>query len=170
MRATFEGVVDADAVADACAPTIEWDDMSAGGTVTGPAAVRELIAAKYPAGSVLVLDKVSDGQNSGGFVFHREAADRPGEVGLRGTLFAELDGDGRLAYVREGCEPIVKPGQATEALLKAATANMERRPPKPPPTFTSATPTTASGIVRYLWEEAYPKGAEPTEGMRLFAD
>ena len=169
LRATFEGVVDADAVADACAPTIEWDDMSAGGTVTGPAAVRELIAAKYPAGSVLVLDKVSDGQNSGGFVFHREAADRPGEVGLRGTLFAELDGDGRLAYVREGCEPIVKPGQATEALLKAATANMER-PPKPPPTFTSATPTTASGIVRYLWEEAYPKGAEPTEGMRLFAD
>ena len=44
LRATFEGAVDADAVADACAPTIEWDDMSASGTVTGPSAVRELIA------------------------------------------------------------------------------------------------------------------------------
>ena len=24
--------------------------------------------------------------------------------------------------------------------------------------------------MRYLWEEAYPKGAEPTEALRLFAD
>ena len=44
------------------------------------------------------------------------------------------------------------------------------RPRKPPPTFTPATPTTASGIVRYLWEEAYPGGATPSEGLRLFSD
>ena len=56
-----------------------------------------------------------------------------------------------------------------QALLKAATANMDR-PRKPPPTFTPSTPTTASGIVRYLWEEAYPGGATPSEGLRLFSD
>jgi len=44
------------------------------------------------------------------------------------------------------------------------------QPPKPPPTFTPATPTTASGIVRYLWEEAYPGGATPSEGLRLFSN
>ena len=58
--------------------------MSAGGPVSGPAAVRSLIAAKYPRGTRLVLDRVSDGRTSGGFVFHREAEDRPGAVGLRG--------------------------------------------------------------------------------------
>jgi hypothetical protein len=106
-----------------------------------------LIAAKFPEGSKLAIDRCSDGQKSGGFVWHREAADRPGQIGLRGTLYAELDDAGKLCYVQEGCEPIVKPGEATEALLKAATANMEK-PEKPPPTFTQETPTTASGIVR----------------------
>jgi len=116
LRSTFEGIVDADAVASACASDVEWDDMSAGGPVSGPAAVRSLIAAKYPRGTRLVLDRVSDGRTSGGFVFHREAEDRPGAVGLRGTLFAELDAAGLLRYVREGCEPIIKPGEATEVL------------------------------------------------------
>ena len=150
-------------------PTVEWDDMSSSDVTRGPSAVRALIAAKFPPGATLVLDRVSDGAASGGCTWHREASDRPGEVGLRGTLYAEVNPEGQLRYVREGCEPIVNPGQATEALLKAATANMER-PPKPPQSFTQATPTTASGIVRYLWEEAYPGGAPPTEGLRLFAD
>ena len=92
-------------------------------------------------------------------------ADEPSAgAGLRGTLYAELDGRGQISYVREGCEPILKPGEATEALLKAATANMER-PPKPPPTYTEATPTTASGVATYLWKEAYPKGATPDEAV-----
>ena len=38
------------------------------------------------------------------------------------------------------------------------------------PRYTQATPQTASSIVRYLWEEAYPQGAEPTEALRLFAE
>ena len=53
-------------------------------------------------------------------------------------------------------------------MLKAATANMEK-PEKPPPTFTQETPTTASAIVKYLWNEAYPNGADPTEALRLFS-
>ena len=169
LRSLFDGSVDAEAVASACAANIEWDDMTAKAPVTGPALVKELIADKFPDGSRLVIERISDGVQSGGFTWHREADDRPGAVGLRGTLYAELDDSGKIKYVREGCEPIVKPGQATEALLKAATSNMER-PEKPPPTFTQQTPTTASGIVNYLWTEAYPKGAEPTEGVRLFAD
>ena len=169
LRGLFSGPVNADAVADACAVDVEWDDMSAPSSVRGPSAVRALMASKYPPGSKLVLDGVSDGVSSGGFVWHREADDRPGTVGLRGTLFAELDDSGKIIYVREGCEPIVKPGQATEALLKAATKNVER-PPKAPPTFEQRTPTTANAIIQYLWNEAYPKGAEPTEGLRLFSE
>ena len=147
LRTLFEGTVDADTVAAACSANVEWKDMSAKEAAVGPAAVLDLIAAKFPEGSKLAIDRCSDGQKSGGFVWHREAADRPGQIGLRGTLYAELDDAGKLCYVQEGCEPIVKPGEATEALLKAATANMEK-PEKPPPTFTQETPTTASGIVR----------------------
>jgi glutaredoxin len=91
------------------------------------------------------------------------------EIGLRGTLFAEMNDEGQLSYVCEGCEPIVKPGQATEALLKAVTQNVER-PPKPARTYTQATPTTASAIAEYLWKDAYPNGAEPSEALRLFSD
>ena len=105
-------------------------------------AVRELIAEKYTAQTRLIIDRVSDGVRSGGFVWHREADDRPGQVGLRGTLYAELDDAGLIRYVREGCEPLLKPGEATEQLLKAATKDMER-PPKPEPTFVQATPTSA---------------------------
>ena len=165
----FDGAVDAAAVAEACAEQVEWNDMGAANPVKGRAAVRDLLQEKFPSGSNLVLERVADGIKSGGFAWHREASDRPGTIGLRGTLFAELNEAGEICYVQEGYEPIVKPGEATEALLKAATANMEK-PAKPAPTFKQETPTTASGIVNYLWNEAYPNGAEPTEGLRLFAD
>ena len=168
----FDGVVDPDKVVAACSEAIEWDDVSAKAPAVDRSAVRELLAEKFPPGSKLKIDRIADGVSSSGFTWTREAitADgSPSQRGLRGTLFAELDEQGQLKYVREGCEPILKPGAATEALLKAATKNMER-PPKPPPTFTAATPTTASGIVKYLWQEAYPNGAEPTEALRLFSD
>ena len=110
LRSTFEGIVDADAVASACASDVEWDDMSAGGPVSGPAAVRSLIAAKYPRGTRLVLDRVSDGRTSGGFVFHREAEDRPGAVGLRGTLFAELDA---VRHTPPSAVPLSSPAAAS---------------------------------------------------------
>ena len=169
LKSLFAGPVDAGAVAAACSEKVEWDDMGLSAPAVGRDAVRELIAAKFPGGSSLVLDRVSDGQRSGGAVWHREAADREGVTGLRGTLFVELDDDEKIAYVREGCEPILKPGQATEALLKAV-ANSVERPPKEAPTFAQATPTGAASIVRYLWEEAYPGGAEPTEALRLFSE
>ena len=172
VQELFSGVVDPAAVASACSATVEWDDLTAPAPITGPEAVRAHLEAKFPKGSVLVLDRISDGQRSGGFTWHREEEMMDGSrsaAGLRGTLYCELDDAGALLYVREGCEPIVKPGQATEALLKAATQNIER-PEKPPPSYTQATPTSASGIARYLWEDAYPGGAEPAEALRLFAD
>jgi len=130
--------------------------------------VESLLTSKFPEGSKLVIDRISDGARSGGFTWHREAVGGEG-IGLRGTLYAELDGEGKLTYIQEGCEPLFKPGEATEALLKAATAATKKEV-KPPPTFTPASPTSAEGIVRYLWEEAYPGGAKPTEALGLFAD
>ena len=161
--------VDAALVANACSDAVEWDDLAVSNPLMGRDAVRDHIASKFPRGSKLVIERLSDGVSSGGFTWHREDTRQPGAIGLRGTLFCELDDSGSIAYVREGCEPIIKPGEATEALLKAATANMEK-PEKPPPTFTPADPTTASGVATYLWEEAYPNGADPSEAIRLFAD
>ena len=138
LRGLFDGVVCPDAVAAACSASVEWDDLSARVPAVGRDAVRELLVSKFPRGSKLVIDRLADGQRSGGFTWHREAVTEngpPSAVGLRGTLFAELDADGQICYVREACEPILKPGEATEALLKAATKNADR-PPKPPPTFT----------------------------------
>jgi hypothetical protein len=166
------GAVDAEAVAAACSSDVEWDDLSAGAPVHGRDAVRELLAAKYPPKARVVLERLSDGRASGGFTFHREEVTPDGSVseqGLRGTLFATLNDEGQLGYVREGSEPILKPGEATEMLLKAATSSMEL-PPKPTPTFTPKVPTRASEIVRYLWEEAYPNGADPSEALRLFSE
>lgn len=172
LRSLFDGVVSPDEVAAACSASVEWDDLTLSAPAVGRDAVRALLVSKFPRGSKLVIDRLADGQRSGGFTWHREAVTEngpPSEAGLRGTLFAELDAEGQICYVREACEPILKPGQATEALLKAVTENADR-PPKPPPTFTQRTPTGAASIARYLWEEAYPGGAEPTEALRLFAD
>jgi len=162
-------VVDANAVAAACSATVVWEDMNAAEPANGREAVRSLLASKFPAGARLSLERLSDGASSGGFTWHRESASRPGQLGLRGTLFAELDGNGLIAYVREGSEPIFKPGEAIEALLTTAT-QLVGKPEKPTPTFTPKTPTAASDIVRYLWQDAYPGGAEPTEAIRFFSD
>jgi len=61
-----------------------------------------------------------------GFTWHREAEGFEGFAGLRGTLYAETDSEGRMVYVREGCESLFKPGETTEALLKVITKNVER--------------------------------------------
>eukprot|EP00316_Scyphosphaera_apsteinii_P004413 CAMPEP_0119304842 /NCGR_PEP_ID=MMETSP1333-20130426/5969_1 /TAXON_ID=418940 /ORGANISM="Scyphosphaera apsteinii, Strain RCC1455" /LENGTH=490 /DNA_ID=CAMNT_0007307791 /DNA_START=102 /DNA_END=1574 /DNA_ORIENTATION=- len=174
LRGLFDGAVDADAVAAACSSDVEWDDLTASKPLVGREAVRDLINAKFPYSSLLAVERISDGKRSGGFTWHREvrAATPDGQkskMGLRGTLFAEMDADGKIAYVREASEPIFKAGAATEALLKAVTKDAKREP-KPAPTFTPRTPTTASGVAQYLWEDAYPGGADPTEALRLFSE
>lgn len=98
LRELFgNGAVDAEAVAAACAPDVVWEDMSAPEETEGRAAVSELIASKFPPGALLSVERISDGAASGGFTWHREAADAPGQVGLRGTIYAELDADGLIS-------------------------------------------------------------------------
>jgi hypothetical protein len=168
LKATFGGdMFDPADVAAVCAPTVVWEDMSASKPFSGPEEVSAALASKFPAGSRLIIERLADGMRSSGFTWHREAAGKLGE-GLRGTLYAEIDAEGRLSYVREGCEPMFKPGEAVEALLKAVTKSVKKDEAES--TYTRRTPSTAAGVVEYLWREAYPGGAKPTEALRLFAD
>ena len=115
---------------------------------------------------MLVLDRVSGRATSGGFVFHPKQPTGRARSGCAARCSPGSTATAG-AYVREGCEPIVKPGRATEALLKAATANMERPPSRHRRSPARRRRRRAASSA--TWEEAYPKGAEPTED-RLFAD
>jgi hypothetical protein len=102
------GAVDADAVAAACSDRVEWDDLTAKAPAVGRGAVRALIAAKFSADSRLAIERMADGgATSGGFTWHREVEDNTkkgqSKIGLRGTLFAELDADGKLVCVPSVC-------------------------------------------------------------------
>ena len=67
--------------------------------------------------------------------------------------------------------PLFKLDKLLEALLQGANANKAAGDDaKPPPTYQRANPTTAEGIVRYLWEVAYPGGATPSEALEFFSD
>ena len=143
LRSLFDGVVSPDEVAAACSASVEWDDLTLSAPAVGRDAVRALLVSKFPRGSKLVIDRLADGQRSGGFTWHREAVTEngpPSAAGLRGTLFAELDAEGQICYVREACEPILKPGQATEALLKAVTENADRPRSRRPPSRSARRP------------------------------
>ncbi|CAE7246319.1 unnamed protein product [Symbiodinium pilosum] len=110
----------------------------------------------------IVIDRLSDGARSCGFTWHLE---EDGAVGIRGTTYVELNEQGKIIYLREICEPLFKPGDATVELLKAiggentATFDeVERR-----------TPTGASDICRYLWSELQGNAA-PSESLDFFAE
>ena len=147
------GGVDADAVAGLCASYAQYEDL-ASDTFTGPGQIANYFKSKYPEGCRVVCDRIAGDAVSGGFTWHRE--DEQGNEGLRGTTFCKFE-DGKLVYAREGSEPILKPGEATEALLKAATANIEKEDKVP--TYEQRTPKGAAAVADYLWNEAYPKGA-----------
>jgi len=136
--------------------------------VRGPSAVEAHLASKFPPGSRLAVERLSDGATSGGFTWHREA-DVDGS-GLRGITYVELDDAGQITFVQEGAEPLFKLDKLLEWLLQAANANKKESEPKAAPTYERATPTTAEGIVKYLWEVAYPGGATPKEALAFFSD
>ena len=160
--------VDAAKIAAACSPDVEWVDMGLPAPLRGPAAVEAHLTQSLPPGSLLAIDKLSDGKLSGGFTWHREAEGVEG-IGLRGISYVELDADGRIAFVQDGYEPLFKLDKALEVLGKLL-AGASTGAEKPAPTFEPATPTDAEGIVRYLWQVAYPGGAEPAEALRFFAE
>ena len=82
-------------------------------------------------------------------------------IGLRGITYLELDGSGRIARVQEGYEPLFKLDTLLEVIFKAL-AGAAKECGKAP-SYEQATPTDAEGIVRYLWEVAYPGGATPAD-------
>ena len=151
----FSDTLDPAAVAAACSSSVEWVDMDLKEPIRGPEAVEAHLASKFPAGSKLMIERLADGGRSGGFSWHREADGIEGS-GLRGVTYVELDDAGQIAYVQEGAEPIFKLDKLLEALLTAANANKKDDDGKPPPSYVKATPTTANGIVKYLWEVAHP--------------
>lgn len=159
--------VDPTAIAAICADDVVYEDL-ASGKFEGPAAVAAYFTTKYPASCRVVADRTGGDASAGGFTWHREAADEPGVAGLRGTTYCRFDNSGALVYAREGSEPILKPGEATEALLKAVTANVEV--PTREETYTPRSPKGATDVAKYLWEEAYPQGAPPAVALELFAD
>merc|ERR1719353_2509294 len=134
----------------------------------GPANVEAHLAQRYPPGTRLVMERVADGVKSSGFAWHREADGIEGE-GLRGITYVELDDAGKIAYVQEGYESIFKLDKLLELIFKAFSAAAKDAEIKEPD-YEEATPTDASGIARYLWEVAYPGGAEPKDALRFFAD
>ncbi|CAK9065076.1 Hypothetical protein SCF082_LOCUS33388 [Durusdinium trenchii] len=128
----------------------------------GHAGVRAYLENKSACGR-LVIDKCTDGERSCGFTWHWE---ENGAVGIRGTTFIELDQQGRVSFLREICEPLYKPGDATVELLKAiggdnvATFDVQAERRKP---------VGASDICRYLWSELQGN-APPAESVTFFAD
>lgn len=156
----------AQAFADVSAANIVYEDCYMPQPIVGPTAVQQHMLFKVDqrknSGGQVRIDAITDGDAACGFAWTWTCGN---EEGLRGTTFVELNDAGEIQYVREIPEPIFKPGDATKDLLRAVTAGIE---PSPPPVFENRTPTTASDIARYLYEEV--QGGSVDEAMRFFAD
>ena len=162
------GTIDAASVAASCSEAIEWVDMGLPEAIKGPAAVRQHLSERYPAGTTLIVERMADGSRSSGFSWRREA-DGINGIGLRGITYCELDEAGKICFVQEGYESVFKLDKLLELIFKIFGAAAPP-PTEKPLSFERSTPTDASGIVRYLWEVAYPGGADPKEALRFFAD
>ena len=163
-QACFTTEAGARAFGDLCAANAVYEDCYCPQPVTGSVAIRERLLEKVAQRKglgKLRVDKVTDGDVACGFAWTYTCGD---EEGLRGTTFVELNEAGEIQFVREIPEPLFKPGDATKDLLQAVTAGIE---PSPPPVFESKTPTVASEIARYLYEEV--QGGSIEEAMKFFA-
>ena len=156
-------------IAAACAEDVEWEDLSfSSEPIVGRAAVFAHLAERQrrdeACGSRLVVERACDGRTAAGFTWHR--SNDGGDVGLRGTTFVEVDGDGRVVYVREIAEPLFKPGGGTARLLRAVA-----KPPAAPPAplgDARRQPASASDLVAYLWLEVQGAADFRAEAARYF--
>lgn len=158
-----------EALGAALADGAVWEDLSGGSAPTvGKAAVLRFLAereAACPPGCFLRVERVADGADSSGFTWTRVGAD--GAEGLRGNAYVELEpSSGKIAFVQEVAEPLFKPGGATAALLRAIAKPDGTE--APPPAYTRRTPTLASELADYLWNEV--RGSDLDESVRLFAE
>jgi hypothetical protein len=152
---------------------VVWEDLTSGpaggdGALRGREAVLRFLAEREgatPAGCALRLERVADGARSTGFTWLRTGAQ--GERGLRGVGYAEVDPcSGKLLYVAEVAEPLFKPGSATAVLLKAVAKPAAAAPPVV--AYTKRRPTSASALVRYLWEDV--RGSDLAESVSFFSN
>ena len=160
---SVEGV-DAAKIGAMCATDVIYEDLALG-TTRGRPEVEAALRSKFPETARLVVERTAGDATTGGFTWHREAIGGV-KQGLRGTTYVRLE-DGLIKYIREGSEPLVKPGALIEKLLEAVTKDVINNKV---PSYTERSPTNASDIVHYLWEEAYPKGAKPDVALKLFTD
>lgn len=156
----------AEAFLENCANDVVWEDCFQSS--------QPLVGKEQVAGTVLSrveqrrdkgtvrIDRISDGTAACGYAWTWVSADKTQE-GLRGTTFVELDGAGKIQYIREIPEPLYKPGDLTVELLKAVTKNAL---PKPKPQYQQQTPTAANEIAKYLFLDV--QGSEIDESMRFF--
>ena len=172
------GAWDAGRVAAACAPDVVWEDMSLEEPLRGSQAVyAHLVAAQAEDernGATIAIERIADGERASGFTFHRAREGVSGR-GLRGTLYLEVDDQGRIQYVRVGVEPLFKPGEATAKLLKAIAEKQAgdggTADARPAGALERRTPTACSDVVRYLWCDVQGSGASVVdESVRFFSD
>lgn len=153
-------------LADCLAPDVLYEDCFEPQPIVGKFNVtdhllKKVAMRKNDKGEFgLRLDQISDGSTACGFAWTYTTGS---EEGLRGTTFVELNGQGEISYVREIPEPLFKPGNLTAQLLEAITKGAK---PKPPVEFEKKTPTSASEIAKYLFQEV--QGSDIDEGMRFF--
>ena len=126
-----------EAIVAACADDVVWEDLCAPEPHEGRAAVFAALsaaraAADASAGARVVVERRSDGTHAAGFTWHRAETNGGDDAsrGLRGTTFVELDAEGRVRYVRECAEPILKPG-APRRVCSRRWRNHHRRPRVP---------------------------------------
>lgn len=151
------------AMGDVCATNVVYEDCFEPQPIVGKTPVTnhllQKVAQRQGKGGFR-MDKISDGSKACGFAWTWTSGD---EEGLRGTTFVELNANGEIEYLREIPEPIYKPGDLTVQLLKAVTEGAE---PKPPVEYETRDPTTASDMVKYLFNEV--QGSSVDESMRCF--
>ena len=160
-------VVDPSLVAAVCVDGVVWDDRCEPAPHKGRVAVTEAVAGKFPdARCRLVIERIASddesGDGKGGFAWHREAAGKPGEVGLRGVTYLEVTPEGKLARAVECAEPLAKPGKITADLFAAVVKDLPKNPLGL--TYTERVPDGCGDLVKYIWNEAYPAGADPSVG------
>ena len=114
------------------------------------------------------IDKISDGDLACGFSWTWTSGDHEG---LRGTTFVKLNPvTAEIEYIREIPEPIYKPGDLTLQFLQAITKDaIIEKDLVANRSFTARTPTVASDIARYLYEEIQGKSTSD-EAIRFFSD
>ena len=144
---------------DACDVDVVWEDTNdSQPSITGKQAVETMLQRRsrsFPTNARLVIDKLADGVTSCGFTWYLEQ-DGVSGIGLRGTIYVELNPtNNKIAFVREVCEPLFKPGSALVQLLKAAVSEAVKKDPtlaiKPSRTMSLNPKKGASALVKYLW-------------------